>query len=288
MPRCAPIPVTWLSRGPVMEGKRGASGRAMKQGLLPGISISRVMGSMLLGLAAVTWAAVASAAYDMSWNSIAGGGATFIAGGNYSLGTTIGQEASGPSNGANYSLNAGFWQTTATTLLLQSVASRKVHGLAGTFDLGLGLVPTNPTTEPRSGGAGGSHTIVFTFNQPLTGGTAAVSAGTAVAGVPTFSGSEMIVPLSGVANQQYVTVVASSVTSSGGGTGSGSVRIGFLLGDVNQSRVVSVADLGLVNALLAQVVTAANYLKDVNGSGTLTVADKGVTNANLTKALPAP
>jgi hypothetical protein len=66
------------------------------------------------------------------------------------------------------------------------------------------------------------------------------------------------------------------------------VRVGFLLGDVNQSRVVSVADLGLVNAQLAQVVTAANYLKDVNVSGTLTVADKGITNANLTKALPAP
>ena len=48
------------------------------------------------------------------------------------------------------------------------------------------------------------------------------------------------------------------------------------------------ADLGLVNAQLSQVVTAANYLKDVNASGTLTVADKGMTNGNLTKALPAP
>ena len=67
-----------------------------------------------------------------------------------------------------------------------------------------------------------------------------------------------------------------------------SVRIGFLVGDVNQNRVVTVADLGLVNAQLAQPVTAANYLKDVNASGTLTLADKGITNANLTKALPAP
>ena len=70
--------------------------------------------------------------------------------------------------------------------------------------------------------------------------------------------------------------------------GSSNVRVGFLLGDVNQNRVISVADLGLVNAQLAQVVTSANYLKDVNASGTLTVADKGITNANLTKALPAP
>ena len=66
------------------------------------------------------------------------------------------------------------------------------------------------------------------------------------------------------------------------------MRIGFLLGDVNQTRVVTVADVGLVNAQLAQPVTAANFLKDVNASGTLTVADKALTSASLTKALPAP
>ena len=48
------------------------------------------------------------------------------------------------------------------------------------------------------------------------------------------------------------------------------------------------ADLGLVNAQLAQPVTASNYLKDINFSGTLTVADKGLANAHLTEALPAP
>jgi hypothetical protein len=260
----------------------------MTSAIAPAILTRGLRRSVLLGMVAATWATTVAAAYDLNWNSVAGGGATFAAGGNYSLGTTIGQDASGPSAGGSYNLNGGFWQTTAATLLLQAVASRKVHGLAGTFDLALGLLPTNPTTEPRSGGAGGNHTIVFTFNQPLTSGTVAVSAGTAVAGAPTFSGNEMIVPLSGVANQQYVTVNASNVASSGGGSASGSVRIGFLLGDVNQSRVVSVADLGLVNAQLAQVVTAANYLKDVNVSGTLTVADKGITNANLTKALPVP
>jgi hypothetical protein len=66
------------------------------------------------------------------------------------------------------------------------------------------------------------------------------------------------------------------------------VRLGFLVGDVNQSRAVSIADLGLVNAQLSQPVSAANYLTDVNASGTLTLADKGITNANLSQALPAP
>ena len=46
--------------------------------------------------------------------------------------------------------------------------------------------------------------------------------------------------------------------------------------------MVTLADLGLVNAQVAQFVTASNYLKDVNPSGTLSLADKELTNARLT------
>ena len=51
---------------------------------------------------------------------------------------------------------------------------------------------------------------------------------------------------------------------------------------MNQNRVNDLADLSLVNAQLAQPVTAAYFLKDVNVSGTLTLADKAIANANLT------
>jgi hypothetical protein len=172
---------------------------------------------------------------------------------------------------------------------LQARISRKVHGSAGTFDLPLSAVAGNPGTEPRTGGAGGNYTIVFRFDKTVTAGTASVTSGAATAGTPTFSGNEMIIPLSGVTNTQYVTVAANNVAGADGSTGgAASVRIGFLLGDVSQSRVVTVSDLAQVNAQIAQVVTAANYLKDVNASGTLTVADKGIANAQITKALPAP
>jgi hypothetical protein len=67
-----------------------------------------------------------------------------------------------------------------------------------------------------------------------------------------------------------------------------SPRLEASLPEGRQNRVVTVADLGLANAQLAQAVTAANYLKDVNASGTLTLADKGIINANLTRGLPAP
>ena len=173
-----------------------------------------------------------------------------------------------------------------TPLALVSAQSQRVHGGAGTFDLALSLVATNPTTEPRQGPA---QTVVLTFNRAITGATAAITEGTATAGVPTFNGNNVVVNLTGVNNQQYVTVSLTNISDSGGGTGgSASVRIGFLAGDVNQNRVVTVADVGLVNAQLAQAVTAANFLKDVNATGTLTVGDKAIANANLTKALPAP
>ena len=176
--------------------------------------------------------------------------------------------------------------TTATAPVFQSAVSRRVHAGAGTFDLPLSAVTTNPTTEPRQGPG---QTIVFTFDRPINAATAIFTEGTATAGTPTFSGSNVIVTLTGVSNQQYVTIALTNVSSSDGSTGgSGSVRVGFLLGDVNQNRVVSLADLALVNAQLAQVVTAANYLKDVNASGSLSLADKAITNANLAKALPAP
>jgi hypothetical protein len=174
----------------------------------------------------------------------------------------------------------------ATSPVLVGVVSRKVHGAAGTFNLPLGNVASNPTTEPR---VGPTQTIVFTFDSVVTAGTASLSEGAATVGTPTFGGNEMVVPLSAVNNAQYVTVSVGNVSTAGGGTGgAGSARIGFLAGDVNQSRAVTVADLGLINAQLAQPVTAANYLKDVNASGTLTIADKGIANGKLTTSLPLP
>ena len=176
--------------------------------------------------------------------------------------------------------------TSGTAPALVSAQSRRQHGGAGTFDLTLSNVVTNPTTEPRNGP---THTIIFTFDKEVTAGTAQVTEGTATASAPTFSGNEMRVPLTGVINQQYVTIAVSNVDAADGGTGGiGSVRVGFLLGDVDQDRVVLLSDLGQANAQLAQPVTAANFLKDVNVSGTLSLADKGITNQQVTKALPAP
>ena len=196
----------------------------------------------------------------------------------------------------NYAGNAANTPATATQSVVVTapvggptpagVVSRKVHGAAGTFDLPLSLVATNPTTEPRQGP---SHTVVFTFANPVTSATASITEGVATTSAPTFSGNDVIVGLTGVNNRQYVTIALTNVSFVGGGTGgSGSVRVGFLVGDVNQNRVVTVSDLLLVNQQIAHVVTSANFLKDVNANGILTVSDKLILNNNVTKALPAP
>jgi hypothetical protein len=74
-----------------------------------GILIGAVMGLLLLSLVSATWMAPAVTTYDLSWNTIAGGGVSFASAGNYSLGATIGQSAPGPLSGGTYHLDSGFW-----------------------------------------------------------------------------------------------------------------------------------------------------------------------------------
>ena len=47
--------------------------------------------------------------YDLTWNSIDGGGAVFSVGGTYSLGGTMGQPDAGTLSGGPYTLVGGFW-----------------------------------------------------------------------------------------------------------------------------------------------------------------------------------
>jgi hypothetical protein len=170
--------------------------------------------------------------------------------------------------------------------VLLSAVIRKTHGVAGPFDLPLSLTPTTPSTESR---AGPSHTLVLTFNKPIISGMFGSSEGTAIVGLGTTAGNDVLLDYSGVTDKQYVTFTITNFASADGGVlPSGSVRVGFLFGDVNQSRQVTVADVGIVNGSLLQPVTAANFFRDVNVDGRLTVADKGLTNSVLLNKLPAP
>ncbi len=47
--------------------------------------------------------------YDLTWNTMDGGGGMFSIGGTYQLGGTIGQPDAGTLSGGAYTLRGGFW-----------------------------------------------------------------------------------------------------------------------------------------------------------------------------------
>jgi hypothetical protein len=73
---------------------RFAAGLAILIGLLLIVSMTR---------------AQTSGSYDLTWNTIDGGGAMFSTGGGYELGGTIGQPEAGALSSATYTVNGGFW-----------------------------------------------------------------------------------------------------------------------------------------------------------------------------------
>ena len=155
-------------------------------------------------------------------------------------------------------------------LTLLGVKSRKTHGGAGTYDLAIdiGQSINGPiTVEPRA--IGGGHKIVFQFNAPVRSlGSVSVSPiGTATA---TFSGNDVLVTLTNLADKQRVTVTLANVNGSGSAI---SVPMGFYVGDVNNDRFVDTADILQMKARVGQVTTAANFRFDLNASGIIDSVD---------------
>ena len=76
----------------------------------------------ILWLIAIATAGVAQSGggYDLSWGVVSGGGVTFSTGGNFSLGSTIGQPVAIGANplhtGGSFDLTDGFWFVRYATL----------------------------------------------------------------------------------------------------------------------------------------------------------------------------
>jgi hypothetical protein len=102
----------------------------------------------VLALCAVVGATPAASqtgdGYDLSWNTIDGGGTTASSGGTYTLGGTIGQVDAGALTGGEYGLVGGFWGGAEAILL----GDCKPDGVVDLFDILemidilLGKIPT--------------------------------------------------------------------------------------------------------------------------------------------------
>ena len=173
---------------------------------------------------------------------------------------------------------------TVPPVQLNSVASRKSHGSAGTFDVDLALTG-NPGIECRTGGANSDYTLVFRFANPLTSvGGASVTNGTgsvATGNIDSNDAHNYIVNLTGVTNAQVLKVGLTNVTDSAGDFSSViSATMGVLIGDVNASGVVTSGDTNLCKAQALQPVTTANFRNDVNVSGSITTGDVNIIKQN--------
>ena len=167
--------------------------------------------------------------------------------------------------------------------VLVSAASRMTQGGAGTFDLPLPIDGT-VGVEPRDGS--GNFTVVLTFDQPMTAGNASVTNGTGSMGGVTYSGNSMLVSLSGVTDQQTVTLSVSGATGAGTLPSAFSIDVGFLIGDVTGDRAVNVGDTILVRNHAGEPVDSTNFQFDLNADGQIDIGDTTVVRSKSGDFLP--
>ena len=184
----------------------------------------------------------------------------------------------GDNNFATASANA----SVVIDAVVTTVLSRKTHGIAGDFDLNIDttLVAPAVTVEPRVIGSG--HTIVFKFNFTVTApGTVGVTpVGSATA---TLLGNEVLVALTNVPDNRRVTVTLLNVN---GTINPPPISIGFLVGDINNTRSVNAGDIISVKARSGQAATADNFKFDLNANGKINASDISVVKTRVGLVLP--
>lgn len=162
---------------------------------------------------------------------------------------------------------------------LTAAGSRRQHGPEGAFTIKMPLTGT-VGVEDRNGH--GRFLAVFSFDSAVTSANVTVT-GNATAGTPQFSGSQMLVPLSNVADQQIVTFHIGNVN---GSSGSVDVSFGFLIGDVNGDHVVNRPDATRVNSARGQTVDATNFRDDIDLSGFVDLPDRTTVIARRGNSIP--
>ena len=177
--------------------------------------------------------------------------------------------------------------TVAPTLI--GVVSRKTHGATGAFDVVIDTAPVITglvSVEPRTIGNG--HTIMFQFNNTINAsGTIAVVDGSGASlGASAFApgnDATVTVTIPSLADNKRITLTLTGVN---GTVNPNPVSMGFLVGDVNNTRSVNSSDISAVKARSGQTTTGANFKFDVNASGAINSSDISAVKARSGLTLP--
>jgi hypothetical protein len=182
---------------------------------------------------------------------------------------------------------AGAYLASIGATQLTAAASRKTHGSAGTFDIPLPL--TGPSgVECRTGGASGTHTLVFAFSHSVVSGNANVTSGTgSVAGSPAFAGNTMTVQLTGVTNAQNVAVTLSNVTDDIAQVlPSTVVNMKVLLGDTTGNKAVNSTDVSQTKSQSGHPVISNNFREDLTANGSINGSDVSLVKLRVGSGVP--
>lgn len=200
-----------------------------------------------------------------------------MASANFVLNGSIGDSFAGATlDSVSFRISSGFRgqvNAPAAVLNLLSVVSRKFHnGTPFTLTVADQPITGNITVEPRAIGSG--HTIVFHFDGPITAEGAATALDQAMNTAATVtlsrSGNDVIATLSNVADNKRLTLTLTGVN----GVVTAARSMGFLVGDVNSTRVVTAADIGGIKANSGNAVNSDTRAKfDLNADGTISSSD---------------
>jgi len=111
--------------------------------------------SLLWGVPGVV--AQTGGGYDLTWNTIAGGGATVSNGGGYELGGTIGQPATASLEGGGFSLVSGFWGGVSAATCVGDCSGDHmvtVDEILTMVNIALGNAPVSECTAGDANGDG--------------------------------------------------------------------------------------------------------------------------------------
>ena len=164
-----------------------------------------------------------------------------------------------------------------------TAVSTKSHGGGSAYAIDL-PAGNQPGVESRTGGPNGEYTVVLTFPDQLTSvAGASVTSGTGKVTSGAISNTnpqQYIVNLTGVANDQVLTIGLHSVNDSTGKHSSlVPIQMGVLIGDTNGDRSVNSGDATETRNRSGELVTQDNFRSDVNSDGTINSGDAAIVRS---------